>query len=331
MPPPKELCERLLSETKGFITPTGFTGYPSELGILQLREKISEYYVRIGACVQYDEIFITHGAKPAIGEIIEVSNFTTALIITPTYPLYEELCAVNNIKVRFATLEQLKEISSEKFDVIFLCSPNNPTGEMLDISIIGQFIDIASKNNATIILDGAYADFSDNYFCPYLLKGSEKIIEVRTYSKNLCFTGIRCGYVVIKKQNPFNEGYRRYLSLRSNGVNVITQKTAIFSYHEAVESEVKKRAMEYRHKADIIAKVLKKHNIKFSGGQNVPYLLCECKESGEKIFKELLYKMGVVVTPGEAFRANKHLRISCFALEDEILMGAKLLDEYFSK
>ena len=330
IPPPKQICEKLIEESKIFSSIQGFCGYPNECGILELREKISEYYNEKGASVSPDEIFITTGAKPCIGEIVELSNAKKALIITPTYPLYEELCRANNIQVVYAKLSEIDKICSDDLRLIFLCSPNNPTGEIIDNRHMQQLIELANKNNATIILDGAYADFCDNYPCPYLLKCSERIIEVRTYSKNLCFTGLRCGYVVIKNKSPFNEGYKRYLSLRSNGVNVIMQKTAIFAYEKSVIEEVKNRAEKYREKAKIISQVLKKHNLTFTGGKNIPFVLCEVKTSGKEFFYNLLYSKGVVVTPGEAFGASNSIRISCFAKKEQIIRGARLLNEYFS-
>ncbi len=329
-PPPKDICERLIEESKIFSSMDGFCGYPNEQGILPLREKISEYYQKQGANVSPNEIFITTGAKPCIGELVELSSAKSALIVVPTYPLYEELCKANNIQITFITLSELQSVKDVKFDLIFLCSPNNPTGEVINNALIGEFIELANKNNATIILDGAYADFCDNYPCPYLLNGSDKIIEVRTYSKNLCFTGLRCGYAVIKRKNPFNEGYKRYLSLRSNGVNVIMQKVALFAYDNRVITEVKNRVANYRKSASIIIEVLTKHNLSSSNGQNVPYILCKVKKSGEKFFKQLLYSKGVVVTPGEAFRANESIRISCLAPAEQIQKGAHLLNEYFS-
>ena len=329
LPPPKGICEKLIEQSNSFTTLQGFTGYPNECGILSLREKISEYYNEQGANISPDEIFVTTGAKPCIGEIVELSSAKTALIVTPTYPLYEELCKANNIKTTFIKLGELEKIKDKKFDLIFLCSPNNPTGEVINNVVMSEFIEFANKMGANIILDGAYADFCDNYPCPYLLNGSERIIEVRTYSKNLCFTGLRCGYVVIKNKNPFNDGYKRYLSLRSNGVNVIMQKTALFAYDEGVISEVKNRLTEYRNRASLIKEVLLKRKVQFTGGENVPYLLCKVNNSGEDFFKDLLNKKGVVVTPGEAFRAEQSIRISCLAPREQIEKGAHLLDEYF--
>ncbi|MBR3864798.1 MAG: aminotransferase class I/II-fold pyridoxal phosphate-dependent enzyme [Clostridia bacterium] len=329
LPPPKGICEKLIEQSNSFTTLQGFTGYPNECGILSLREKISEYYNEQGANISPDEIFVTTGAKPCIGEIVELSSAKTALIVIPTYPLYEELCKANNIKTTFIKLGELEKIKDKKFDLIFLCSPNNPTGEVIDNALIDSFIELANQNNATIILDGAYADFCDNYPCVYSLNGSERIIEVRTYSKNLCFTGLRCGYVVIKNKSPFNDGYKRYLSLRSNGVNVIMQKTALFAYDESVIAEVKNRLTEYRNRASLIKEVLLKRKVQFIGGENVPYLLCKVNNSGEDFFKDLLNKKGVVVTPGEAFRAEGQIRISCLAPREQIEKGAHLLDEYF--
>lgn len=329
-PPPKSICTAIKQESKKFCSPEFFCGYPDECGILSLRTKISEYYNGLGAKVSEDEIFITTGAKPALGELFEVCDFKNAGIILPTYPLYEELCALHGTQVEFiySNSENFFPLPRKKVDALFICSPNNPAGHTLSEKNLKEVINYTKKQNALAVIDGAYADFTQKYICPYKFSESENIVEVRSYSKNLCFTGLRCGYVVIKKQNPLHGAYKKYLSLRSNGVNVIMQRTAILSYMQECKQEVLKRVNYYRQNAKILKKVLKSKNLTYSGGVNVPYLLVNVRKSGQEFFEELLNNCGVVVTPGEAFHANNCVRISCLAHRNQIEKGAKILNEF---
>ncbi len=333
LPPVNEISAKILAESAKFTTQSGFCGYPNERGILPLRQTIANYYKERGADISSEEIFITTGAKPAIGEIFELCDFKNAAIVTPTYPLYEELCSLFNVKMQFieyGTGGKI-ELPKQRVDVVFLCSPNNPTGKNLSEEALEKYLNYAKKNDSLVILDGAYADFAKNYRCPYLLKGSENIVEVRSYSKNLCFTGLRLGYVVIKKENPLREAYERYLSLRSNGVNVIMQRAAMISYSKRAKEQVEQRIEYYRENARILKRVFYKFGLKCSGGTNAPYLLLSVNENGTQFFKRLLEKEGVAVTPGEAFRANNCVRVSCLAKRETVIEGAKRIFKFFDE
>ncbi len=333
LPPVNEISAKILAESAKFTSQSGFCGYPNERGILPLRQTIANYYKERGADISPEEIFITTGAKPAIGELFELCDFESAAIVTPTYPLYEELCLLFKVKMQFVEYEGSGEIAlpKERADVIFLCSPNNPTGKNLSEEALEKYVDYAKKNNSLVIIDGAYADFAKNYRCPYLIKGSENIVEVRSYSKNLCFTGLRLGYTVIKKENPLHGAYERYLSLRSNGVNVIMQRAAIISYSKRAKEQVNQRIEYYRENAIFLKRVFKKAGLKCSGGINAPYLLVSVNENGAQFFKRLLEKAGVAVTPGEAFRADNCVRVSCLAKREDVVEGAKRIFEFLKE
>ena len=186
-PPPLKISSEIIKESKRFSSKKGFCGYPDESGIKELKSAISNYYKKQGACVLEEEIFITTGAKPAIGELFEICKFNKAFIITPTYPLYEELCLLHGVDIQFEkTAKKGKcKLPTKQVDVIFLCSPNNPTGDVISAKWLKKYATYAKKHDSLVVLDGAYADFSKHYVCPYLLKNSQNVIEVRSYSKNL--------------------------------------------------------------------------------------------------------------------------------------------------
>lgn len=333
-PPPKKVGRAIVKQSIYFNKSAYFCGYPPECGIYELKKRISEYYASLGADVDSDEIFITTGAKPALGELFEICNFSRAQIIIPTYPLYEELCRLHGVKVEFVKSQPKNAFPLPKNggDVLFACSPNNPTGEVLTE---GQTKDLArycNEKGMLLVIDGAYADFTDRYYCPYLVENCDNVVEVRSYSKNLSFTGIRCGYVVIKKQNPIHSAYKKYLSLRSNGVNVITQRAVISSYCKKSKMQERKRIEYYRTNAEILRSAFVNSSFSVIGGENAPYLLIgNLKQNGEDFFKKLLYSLGIAVTPGEAFFAPNSVRISCLCSSNTAKRASRRLKDFVSK
>ena len=330
LPPPDIVCDFLKSETERFCTKSGFCGYPDERGIIELRQAISDYYKGLGSRVFADEIFVTTGAKPALGELFELCDFKRVAIVTPTYPLYEELCCLHSVEFErvSATKENEFPLPTQKCDAIFLCSPNNPTGAVLTYNHLERYINYAKENNSLIIIDGAYADFTERYNCPYLLENSECIIEVRSYSKNLCFTGLRCGFIVIKNKNPLHKGYEKYLRLRSNGVNAIVQRTAVCAYTKECVLQQKERMQIYRENASLLRELFTGFGYECTLGLDVPFVVVKVNQNGEDFCKNLLFKCGVVATPGEAFCADKSIRFSCLVYNAVALEGVKRMCKF---
>ena len=272
-----------------------------------------------------EEVFITEGAKPALGNLFEICNFKKVAILAPTYPLYQELCNLHGVQTQLINGESGANILPKgNVDAVFLCSPNNPTGRVISLNGLKKYAMYAKKAGAVIVIDGAYADFSKKYPCPYVFGGGKQIIEIRSYSKNLSFTGLRLGYVVIKKENPIYGAYKRYLSLRSNGVNVIMQRSAIISYENKSKMQEAERIEYYRKNATILKNTFKKCGLKCVGGVNAPYILVSVNQSGEEFFKNMLWNYGLVVTPGEAFGAKNSVRVSCLNTREITQKGAKI-------
>lgn len=331
-PPPEIISEEIIKQSKFFIQPEGFCGYPLEEGILELRQEISEYYNRLGAEVFEDEIFITNGAKPAIGELFELCDFKRGAIITPTYPLYEELCSLHGVEIDFYKSDSKNSfpLPQKSVDVAFFCSPNNPMGHTLSVKQTQELCSHSAQNNYLAVIDGAYADFTSSYIPPYAFENSSNVIEVRSYSKNLCFTGLRLGYTVIKRSNPIYSAYKRYVSLRSNGVNVIMQRVALLAYSKECVTQQRRRVDYYRKNAQILKKPFEEKGLTVYGGINAPYLVVNVNKNGEEFFNELLHSAGVVVTPGEAFRAENCVRVSCLCTRENAINGAKQITRFFN-
>ncbi len=335
LPPPESVTLAMQNAVKGFLS-ENFKGYPPDNGYPFLRDTIANYYKRYGVDVCFDEIFITEGAKNAIGNILDIARFKRALIPVPTYPLYKELCTAHLIKTRLITgSEKNCFLTAPEYktdcDLIFLCSPCNPTGAHMSEELLQKYVDYALQKNAIIILDGAYSAFC-NYFPPQKLKGASKcLIEVRSYSKSLSFTGVRCGYVVISKQNPLYNAYKKRESLRTNGVNYFAQVGAYSAYNKTGESAVNKRIAHYRENASILKAPFLNAGLKVMGGENAPYVFCKVQQNGFDFAKRILNECGVVVTPGEAFNAKGYVRLSCLVTRQTALEGALKIEKFLAK
>lgn len=331
IPPPKVVLEEMQNAILNF-GDKDFHGYPPDNGYPFLRSAISDYYKRRGVSICEEEIFITEGAKNALGNLFEIAQFQRAFIPLPTYPLYGELCRANLIEVITKTSGADSNFlchppTDKKCDVIFLCSPSNPSGAVVDRGLLTEYLEYANEVDAVVVIDAAYADYYD-YFAPFDLPfARERLVEIRSYSKSIGFTGVRCGYIVICKQNPLYEGYKRRESLRTNGVNYFAQRGAFASYTKECESAVNERIDYYLANANILKQPFLENGIEVYGGKSAPYLLCKVGD-GERFSKRLLEGVGVVVTPGEAFGVKEYIRLSCLVRRKDALLGAKLISNY---
>lgn len=331
LPPIKSVSHELKKAVKKYLSGSGFSGYPPDEGYMPLRRAISEDYKRQGAYVYPDEIFITAGAKPALSDILDLADFSRAFIHSPVYPLYGELCAARNIKadVLCDLSDMPKNIANANIindkDMFFLCSPCNPTGKSFNSEFLKNIVRAANKNCGAVIIDGAYAAFKKDYLCPYNIAGAEKsVIEIRSYSKSLSFTGLRCGYVVIKKQNALHEPFKKLLTLKHNGVNILAQKAALGVYSKKGFKELQNRIDYYEKNAQILLEPFLRRGFSVMHGE-APYIFVKTKTSGEDFTKELLNRFGILVCPGAAFGGNDYIRLSCLCKRAQAKNAAKRL------
>lgn len=332
IPPIKAVRSALKKQTAKYLKKGGFSGYPPDEGIFELRAAVSGYYAGCGAEVLPEEVFITSGAKPALSDLTDLAEFDNAVVQSPVYPLYGELCAAKKIKTQ--TFDDLALISRNKpaADLTFLCSPCNPTGKSETAARLKQLIRSALSVSGEVIVDGAYAAFMKNYFCPFLIDGAEKcVVEVRSYSKSLSFTGLRCGYVVIKKQNPLYEPYKKLLSLKYNGVNVPVQKAALAAYSRAGERQLKKRIDYYLKNAEILARPFKNCTGYAEEHGEAPYVFVKTPIDGGAFAEKLLDEEGVLVCPGGAFGNKNSVRLSCLCMKSAAKAAAKRIARFLTR
>jgi LL-diaminopimelate aminotransferase len=298
-----------------------FKGYPDYEGYGFLREAISEYYESFGVSVSPDEILINDGAKSDAGNIGDIfSADNTVLVTDPVYPVYVDSNIMAGRKILFADANEENGFCAMpdpdvKADIIYLCSPNNPTGSCYTKAQLKEWIDYANVNNSLIIYDAAYEAFITEDDVPRSILEIEGArtcaIEMCSLSKTAGFTGTRCGYTVIPKElvldgvNIYKLWYRR-LSTKFNGVSYPVQCAAKAVFSEKGRKQIKENIAYYQENAKIISKTMDELGIKYTGGINSPYIWLKCPDGmgSWEFFDYLINNIYVVGTPGEGFGKN---------------------------
>lgn len=335
---PSVAKEMAIASTK-MSTEQGFCGYGSVQGLPELRQAISKRYLTRGVHLDENEIFINHGAKDELCSLIDLFDNYEALILEPTYPVYAESNLMNGRKVEFLSnkvqgstlvMPRSLELSPK---IIYLCSPNNPTGEVFTFQMLRKWVDYAQKSCSLIIFDSAYEAFIRSPSLPhsiYEIEGAEKVaIEVCSFSKMAGFTGLRCGWsavprgLVCENGTSLRDLLLRKKSSSSNGVSFVTQRGAIGALSQGGVAENMEKVNYYLENARLLSEYLKKCNVQFTGGDNSPYIWIKVGNRTDTwaIFDEILHKVGVVVTPGEGFgSAGKgHIRVSALAKRESVI------------
>ena len=294
-----------------------FKGYPDYEGYDFVRQAISDYYKSFGVAVGTDEILVTDGAKSDSANIAEIfSTDSVVLVSDPVYPVYVDsnIMAGREIKIAPATAENGFCASPDEnvhADLIYLCSPNNPTGAAFTTEQLQAWVDYANKEDAVIIYDAAYEHFIVDD-CPrsiFAIPGARTCaIELCSLSKTAGFTGTRAGYTVIPKElerdghNIYKLWYRR-LSTKYNGVSWPVQCAVAAVFSEEGLKQIDENINYYRNNAKVIASTMDKLGIQYTGGKNSPYIWIQCpKNMGSwEFFDYLLENAQVVGTPGEGF------------------------------
>lgn len=297
-----------------------FKGYPDYEGYAFVREAIADYYKGFGANVSADEIFISDGAKSDcgnIGDIFDKEN--TVLVTDPVYPVYVDSNIMSGRKIVYADCNKENGFNAlpdenVKADIIYLCSPNNPTGAAYTKEELASWVDHANRNGAVILYDAAYEAFISEELprSVFEIEGARNCcIEFCSLSKTAGFTGTRCGYTVIPKElerdghNIYKLWYRRQAT-KFNGVSWPVQCAAAAVFSEEGQKQIKENINYYKENGRIIASALDEMGIFYTGGKNSPYIWLECPNgmSSWEFFDRLLNEIGVVGTPGAGFGKN---------------------------
>ena len=321
-----------------------FHGYMPEVGAPFLRKAIAEYYKDMGTLVDESEIFVSSGACDDLGDILELfDQDNTVMVIEPAYPEYVDtnILAGRQI-IHLESNEQngfLPAPSEDtKADILYICSPNNPTGAVFDRLQLQAWVDFANETGSVILFDAAYEIFIEDKNLPrsiYELDGADRCaIEICSLSKTAGFTGTRLGYTVvphnlIRNGMSLNTMWSRNRETRTNGISYILQKGAAAVFTPEGQKQIHENLQVYKNNAKVFMEALDTAGVWYCGGKNSPYIWMKCPDgmSGWDFFDYLLNEIQVVGIPGDGFGdcGKGYFRFSTFGDPEETSEAAQRL------
>lgn len=321
-----------------------FHGYMPEVGDASLRRAIEGYYRGLGARVDADEIFVSSGACDDLGDILELfDQDNTVMVIEPAYPEYVDTNVLAGRRIiHLASGEEngfLPAPGAEiAADILYICSPNNPTGAAFNRKQLQAWVDFANETGAVILFDAAYEIFIEEDDIPhsiYELDGAERCaIEICSLSKTAGFTGTRLGYTVVPRSlvrggMSLNAMWARNRETRTNGVSYILQKGALAVFTPEGQRQIRDNLRVYKANAACFMQALDEAGVWYTGGRNSPYIWMKCPDgmSGWDFFDYLLREIQVVGIPGDGFGAcgQGYFRFSTFGNPTDTKEAAKRL------
>ena len=337
-----------------------FRGYGPEQGYDFLREKIVDYYKKNTIRLELDEVFVSDGAKSDVGNITDLFDKDNVVLIPdPVYPVYVDTNIMNGRKIEFLNANAnngfcpLPE-GNTKADIIYLCSPNNPTGACYTKEQLKTWVDYALENDAVILYDAAYEIFVQDENLPrsiYEIDGAKRCaIEFCSLSKTAGFTGTRCGYTIVPKDLKvkvnklkllkidsdvveINKLWVRRQTTKFNGVPYIVQRGAEAVFTEEGQKQIMENINYYRANAKVIADTMDEIGIKYFGGVNSPYIWLKCPNGMKswEFFDYLLENINVVGTHGAGFGENGegYFRLTAFGDKDNTVEAMNRLKKLF--
>ena len=322
-----------------------FKGYGPEQGYDFLKEAIQKYYGKRNVELDLNEIFISDGAKSDLGNILDLfDKDNTVLVPDPVYPVYVDTNIMAGRKIVYIDANESNDFLpmpdfSVKADIIYMCSPNNPTGAIYNRAQLAEWVKYAKENNAIILFDSAYESFVSDEALPrsiYEIEGAKDCaIEFCSFSKTAGFTGTRCGYTVVPNTlGKLNKMWLRRQTTKFNGVPYIVQKGAEAVFTPEGQKEIQENLNYYKENAKIISDTLAKHNIWHIGGKHSPYIWLKCPNNmtSWEFFDYLLENAQVVGTPGSGFGKNgeHYFRLTSFGSRENTIEATQRLDKLFS-
>lgn len=355
LPLGKTVVEAMRSAAEEMGYAETFRGYGPEQGYDFLRNAIAGHYRTFGVELDADEIFVSDGAKSDTGNITDLfSKDNTVLIPDPVYPVYVDTNTMNGRNIVYINGTAENDFlpmpdRSVHADIIYICSPNNPTGACYNRTQLREWVDYALENDAVILFDSAYESFVSDETLPhsiYEIEGAERCaVEFCSLSKTAGFTGTRCGYTIVPKSITsiaadgrtmnLNKMWNRRQCTKFNGVPYVIQRAAeaVFSDNGMVEARAMTAA--YMENARIISETMEELNIRYTGGINSPYIWFECPfgMNSWNFFDYLLENAGVVGTPGAGFgkNGNNWFRLTAFNSKENTVEAMKRFRSLLNK
>ncbi len=326
-----------------------FHGYTPECGIPEFRQAVAGYYARRGIRLDPEEVFVSSGASDELGDILDLFDASSAALITqPAYPAYVDASVMAGRKVSFLTAGPDNDFlplpgEDTEADLVYLCSPNNPTGAVYSLEQLQAWVDFANARGAVILFDAAYEAFveGDLPHSIFETKGAETCaIEICSFSKTAGFTGTRLGYTVIPKALEreglnLNAMWVRNRTTKTNGISYVLQKAGIAVLTDEGLRQVEESIRFYKQNAKVLMEALDAAGIRYWGGKNAPYIWMECPDGMKSwdFFDLLLNEIQVVGTPGEGFGAcgEGFFRLSSFGNPEDTRIAAERIRKLLEK
>lgn len=327
-----------------------FHGYMPEHGAMFLREAIAKYYSGWNVDMTTDEVFVSSGACDDLGDLLEMfDRDNTVLVIEPAYPEYVDTNLLYGRKVIHLPAGEgdgFLPLPDESIDadIIYICSPNNPTGSAYTREKLKKWVDYANEKDAVILYDAAYEIFIEEDDVPhsiYEIEGADTCaVEVCSFSKTAGFTGTRVGYTIVPSKLErmgvnLNALWSRNRETRTNGISYILQKGASAVFTPEGQKQIYESISVYKKNAKVIMDALDKCGFWYVGGKNSPYVWMKCPNNmgSWEFFDYLLNELQIVGTPGVGFGScgEGFLRLSAFGDPDDTKEAAKRIVEHFVK
>lgn len=350
LPLPQIAVEAMKKGADDLANKETFKGYPDYEGYEFVRQAVADYYKTFGVTIAADEVFISDGAKSDTGNFCDIFSEDNIVLVTdPVYPVYVDSNTMSGRKIIFADCNKENGFAAMpdenvKADIIYLCSPNNPTGSCYTKEELKAWVDYANKNDAVILYDCAYEAFITDETLPrsiFAIEGARTCaVEFCSLSKTAGFTGTRCGYTVIPNElerdghNIKKLWYRRQAT-KFNGVSWPVQCAAAAVLSEEGQRQIKENISYYQENARIISEAMDELGIYYTGGKNSPYIWLKCpNDMGSwEFFDYLLHNANVVGTPGEGFGKNGagYFRLTSFGGRENTLEAVRRIKELLKK
>lgn len=327
-----------------------FRGYGPEQGYDFLRQEVALYYASFGVRVGVDEILISDGAKSDLGNILDIfGEDNVALVPDPVYPVYVDTNLMAGRRIVYLQGNEengFLPMPHEDMvgDIIYLCSPNNPTGAVYNRAQLKEWVDFANKNDAVILFDAAYEAFVSEGDLPrsvFEIEGARTCaIEFCSLSKTAGFTGTRCGYTVVPDELVRGGVQLRRMWLRRqttkfNGVSYPVQRAAAAALTAEGVAACRENIAYYKENARMIADMLTRRGIVFTGGKNSPYIWMKCPGGMRswEFFDVVLERANVVGTPGAGFGENGEgwFRLTAFGDRDRTATAVERLEKLLTE
>ncbi len=326
-----------------------FRGYGDEQGYSFLREAVQKYYKKIGnVSLDLDEIFIADGAKSDLANFTDLfSNDNIIVIPDPVYPVYLDSNVMLGREIVYIEGNEENQFLPMPYDglrgdIVYLCSPNNPTGAVYNREQLKIWVDFANDNDMLILFDAAYEAFINDDNLPrsiYEIEGAKKCaVEFCSLSKTAGFTGTRCGYTIVPKDiiiedKSLNKMWLRRQTTKFNGTSYVVQRGAEAVFTEEGISECYANIAYYKENAKIIAEALDDMGIWYTGGINSPYVWLKCGMDSWDFFDKLLNEAQVAGTPGSGFGkcGEGYFRLTAFNTRENTIEAMKRIKQLFNK